>query len=51
MEKRNKVYKTAREAHPEHWTRETRDWSLPAFVALNPTKEIRESVQGQNSSA
>ena len=41
----------ARKAHPGRWTRKTRDWSLPDFVALNPTKEMKESVQEQNSSA
>lgn len=50
MKKRNKVYETARKAHPGRWTRKTRDWSLPDFVALNPTKEMKESVQEQNRS-
>ena len=51
MEKRKRVYETARKAHPERWTKETRDWSLPDFVALNPTKETKEIALKQDSSA
>ncbi len=39
MENRIKVYEEAKRQHPECWSRNTRDWSLPEYVALNPTKE------------
>ena len=51
MEKRKKVYKAAKEAHLERWTRETRSWELPDIVALNPTEEIKEIIKKQDSSA
>ncbi len=39
VKKRDKVYNAARDAHPERWTRGTRNWELPKEVALNPVKE------------
>jgi putative transposase len=45
MERRKKVYNTARTAYPERWTRKTRNWDLPRTVALNPTQEIKENVK------
>jgi len=39
MKKRKKVYNTARESHPERWTRNICNWELPDTVALNPTEE------------
>jgi putative transposase len=39
MKKRKTVYNTARESHPERWTRNIRNWELPDTVSLNPTKE------------
>jgi putative transposase len=36
MEKRKKVYNTAKDIHPERWTRKIRNWELPDTVALNP---------------
>ena len=39
MEKRIKVYEKARANHPERWSKNIRDWSLPDYVALNPLKE------------
>ena len=43
LERRQKVYRQARKQHPERWNgRDTRDWSLPDEVYLNPTKEMRE---------
>lgn len=48
MEKRHRVYEEARKKHPERWTKQTRDWSLPDKVALNPVKEkeLREQETG-----
>ena len=40
MEKRQRVYEAAKVAHPERWNgRDTRDWSLPVEVYLNPEKK------------
>ena len=39
MEKRIQVYEQAKSLHPERWSKEIRDWSLPETVALNPAKE------------
>lgn len=36
MEKRKKVYHTAKKLHPERWSKGTRNWELPDTVALNP---------------
>ena len=37
---RREVYEAAKERHPERWNgRETRDWTLPDEVYLNPSKE------------
>lgn len=36
LEKRKKIYETARKRHPARWARGTRDWSLPKAVILNP---------------
>ncbi|NLN48627.1 MAG: IS3 family transposase, partial [Clostridiales bacterium] len=40
IKNRIKVYKRAREKHPERWSRNIRDWELPKYVALNPISEI-----------
>ncbi len=45
MKKREKVYNAARKAHPERWTRGTRNWELPETVALNPADEIKDKTQ------
>jgi putative transposase len=37
---RKKVYEEAKKRHPERWNgRDTRDWTLPAKVWLNPEKD------------
>ena len=36
MENRIKIYEEAKKEHPERWTKNIRDWSLPEYVALNP---------------
>lgn len=38
---RHAVYEAAKAAHPERWNgRETRDWSLPEKVYLNPETKV-----------
>jgi putative transposase len=39
LENRHRVYQLAREQHPERWSKNTRNWSLPATVTLNPNKK------------
>ncbi|HEY5563014.1 MAG TPA: integrase core domain-containing protein, partial [Clostridiaceae bacterium] len=39
IENREKVYARAKEIHPERWSGEIRDWTLPKYVSLNPIKE------------
>ena len=39
MENRIKIYEAAKAKHPERWSKNIRDWSLPEYVALNPVKE------------
>ena len=35
---RQAVYEAARRRHPERWSGNTRDWTLPEVVWLNPAK-------------
>ena len=39
MEKRIETYQEAKAKHPERWSKNIRDWSLPEYVSLNPMKE------------
>ena len=39
MKNRIKVYKKARAKHPQRWSRNIRDWTLPEYVTLNPSTE------------
>ena len=39
MKKRNETYAIARAKHPERWSKNTRNWSLPEYVSLNPISE------------
>ena len=45
MEKRKKVYESAKALYPERWAQNTRNWDLPNAVALNPTDEIKSSLE------
>lgn len=41
LEKRRQVYEAAKAAHPERWNgRNTRDWSMPERVYLNPEVKV-----------
>jgi len=48
MEKRKKVYEQAKQRHPERWSKNTRDWSLPDYVTLNPMNEEELIEHSQN---
>jgi transposase InsO family protein len=39
MAKRIQTYELAKAKHPERWSRQIRDWSLPEYVCLNPMSE------------
>lgn len=39
MENRTKVYEKAKMNHPERWSKNIRNWSLPKYVSLNPISE------------
>jgi putative transposase len=41
MQNRNIVYQKAKQLHPERWSKNTRNWSLPKAVTLNPNKTER----------
>lgn len=50
MNKRIATYEEARNRHPERWSRNIRNWTLPEYVALNPVKEqeLKILVNQQN---
>jgi len=37
--KRHQLYQAARTYYPERWSGQTRNWSLPDYVLLNPNKQ------------
>ena len=39
MEKRIETYEKARAKHPERWSKNIINWSLPEYVSLNPISE------------
>jgi len=39
LQQRHAVYEAARKRNPNRWSGNTRDWSLPDVVYLNPEKE------------
>ncbi|WP_084804299.1 integrase core domain-containing protein [Halonatronum saccharophilum] len=51
MRNRTETYKKAKAAHPERWSGEIRDWSLPEYVTLHPMKEeeVKKHLSQQNS--
>ncbi len=47
MQNRHDVYQKAKRQHPERWSANSRNWSLPKFVALNPNKgKIKHQNKG-----
>lgn len=52
LQKRHEVYETAKAAHPERWNgRETRNWSLPERVYLNPDRELEQTNKSEAKEA
>ena len=39
MKKRIKIYEETKAGHPERCSKNTRNWSLPKYVSLNPITE------------
>lgn len=50
MEKRIETYKKAKANHPERWSKDIRNWTLPEYVTLNPlsSEEINILLQEIN---
>ena len=47
--KRHQVYQAAKAEYPERWSGDTRNWSLPDRVTLNPNRKAKqESVAAAN---
>ena len=52
LQKRHEVYEVAKAAHPERWNgRETRNWSLPERVYLNPDREREQTNKSEAKEA
>ncbi|MCK8826121.1 IS3 family transposase [Fuchsiella alkaliacetigena] len=51
MQKRIETYQEAKATHPERWSGEIRDWSLPEYVTLNPMEEdeVKKYLNQQDS--
>lgn len=45
LRKRDEVYRAARARNPRRWTGETRDWTLPTSVYLNPERDEGEALK------
>lgn len=45
MENRRVVYAAARAKHPNRWSGEYRDWTMPTEVWLNPERKKRDDTQ------
>ena len=45
LENRKEVYQQARRANPHRWSGATRNWSRPAVVRLNPSKDASNSKE------
>lgn len=53
LDSRKDVYEAARQKNPQRWTKETRNWSRPNIVELNPgrkTKQKQITSSGQQAS-
>ncbi|WP_133618522.1 IS3 family transposase [Halanaerobium congolense] len=51
MKTRKETYLKAKAEHPERWSGDIRDWSLPEYVTLNPmdTAEVENYLNQQSS--
>ena len=44
IERRKRLYRAARQRHPERWSRDIRHWDLPTEVWLNPERASKETL-------
>lgn len=44
IERRKRLYRAARQRHPERWSRDIRHWGLPTEVWLNPERASKETL-------
>lgn len=52
LEQRHQVYENAKAAHPERWNgRNTRNWSMPEKVYLNPEIKVEVTNKGKKEEA
>jgi putative transposase len=51
LEHRHRVYQAAREAHPERWSGDTRNWRWIDQVQLNPDREMLKQIEEERSAA
>lgn len=51
LKKRHQLYEAAKARHPERWARQTRDWTLPNEVWLNPEKSQVEDEEESKTDA
>jgi len=45
LERRRQTYESARQAHPERWSKGIRKWNRPGIVALNPRDRKKDRQQ------
>jgi putative transposase len=46
---RHQIYQVAKAQHPERWSGQTRNWSLPDTVTLNPNKKNKQERQAASN--
>ena len=49
LQKRHRVYELAKRQKPERWSGNTRNWTLPEAVTLNPDKKGRMNNHGKQA--
>jgi hypothetical protein len=45
MRRRKELYESARRLNPQRFNKGIRKWDVPKAVALNPTDEIKDSLE------
>lgn len=48
---RHQVYQKAKTINPERWTGQTRNWSLPDTVTLNPNRKNKQNDPAASNDA
>ena len=47
LERRHKLYQAARDAQPERWSGNTRNWRWINQAQLNPDREMLMQIEGE----